>query len=201
MTHPLPIRGISRAAPPPPVPTRGAERFRPSGVATLTRPDRPHVPTPEQTRGRDHDGPLPGRPASTRRAWHSRESGTSPPSPRAAAGLPAERQDPVPPPSPTRRPEGSASAHTLPLGPGTPARDGYSGPADTKRQRPAPPFAERSGAFVDPCVDFALRSSTPAALATVVMPGVGLEPTSPCGQRILSPPRLPISPPGRSITI
>ena len=33
-----------------------------------------------------------------------------------------------------------------------------------------------------------------------VVPGEGLEPSRPCGQRILSPLRLPISPPGRSET-
>ena len=35
--------------------------------------------------------------------------------------------------------------------------------------------------------------------ADVFMPGVGLEPTSPCGRDILRVLRLPISPPGRLI--
>ncbi len=33
-------------------------------------------------------------------------------------------------------------------------------------------------------------------LLKIMVPGVGLEPTRPCGQRILSPLRLPIPPPG-----
>ena len=31
----------------------------------------------------------------------------------------------------------------------------------------------------------------------MVVPGKGIEPIPPCGERILSPPRLPISPPRR----